>query len=340
MSDNWDVNWAVTVDGKDVSSRMRPYLLEIEVRDVEGVVSDHCSLRLDDREGQLKFPPKNSLVDVSLNGVIAFRGRTDSVKSSGTRGGGRILSIDAKSFDTRGAAKTEQLFHKDDATLEAFLGEAAVNAGLTVKVDPQLASVFRDYWCAYGESFMELGNRLAREFGATFKIRDNIAVFVPRGADLGLMPVAAVVGQGGNVINWDIEPFVGWPVSKSVKARWFDRKSATFKEKEVALEMGEEATAERTIHTLAADEGSAQTLATGRKVDAEQDLGGGAVEMDLVPHARAEARLTLSGARPGVDGTYRITSVTHRANRSGGSTTRCEIKRPSEGAGTDERRTG
>ncbi len=339
MSDNWNVKWSVLINGKDLSSRMRPFLTDIEVRDVQGEASDHCSLRFDDKGGVIKLPPKGSLVDVNLNGVNVFRGRVDSVRSSGTRGGGRLLSVDAKSFDTRGGAKSEQLFHKDDATLEEFLGHAAAKAGFSLKVDPQLASIFRDYWLADDESFMMLGHRLAREFGATFKIRDNVAALVPRGADLGLMPVEAVIGRGGNVINWDIEPFVGWPAAKSVKARWFDRKAARFEEKEVSLDMGEEATAERTINTLASDSGGAESLANARKVDAEQDVGGGSVELDLTPHARAEAPLTLSGARAGVDGTYRITSVTHKANRSSGSTTRCEIKRPTNGAGTDGRKT-
>lgn len=50
--------------------------------------------------------------------------------------------------------------------------------------------------------------------------------------------------------------------------------------------------------------------------------------MDLTPEAQAEAPFKLTGARQGVDGTWRITSVTHKANRGGGSTTSLEIKEP------------
>lgn len=54
--------------------------------------------------------------------------------------------------------------------------------------------------------------------------------------------------------------------------------------------------------------------------------------------AQAEAPFVFSGARAGVDGTYRISSRTHRADRGGGSITELQIKQPEGGAGKDTRR--
>jgi len=276
-------------------------------------------------------------VEVWLDGVMVFRGRSDAPRSTGARGAGTLLRVTAKGFDTRGKAKTQQSFHKDDATLKEFLGEAADNAGFSLKIDDSLGSIKRDYWGADGESFLALGQRLARELNATFKLREPEAVFVPRGSD-GVAAVEARCGPGGNVINWDIEPFSGRGVFKSAKVRWFDRKKAKFEETEVTIDDAE-GEAEQITRSLAADEAQAEGIAKGRKSEAERDAGSGTIEMDLVAHARAEAPLTFSGARRGVDGTYRIVSVTLRASRDNGSTTRCQVKQPGGGAGTDDRKT-
>ena len=332
----WNVDWVVRINGRDLSSRMAPFLTSIEVSDQEGSASDSCSLTFDDSKGHLKLPSKGSLVEVSLNGIVVFRGRTDAPRSTGARGGGMLLQVSAKGFDTRGGAKLQQLFHKDDATLEEFLREAAENAEFSLKVDPALGAIFRDYWLADNESFGALGQRLARELNATFKLRDNEAVFVPRGAST-LAAVEAIAGINGNVISWDIQPFSGRGVYKSAKVRWFDRKAARFEEKSVDIE-GLDGRIDHVSGVMAADEGQADGIAKGRKSEAERDAGSGTILMDLVAHARAEAPLTFSGARPGVNGTYRIVSVKHQANRSSGSTTQCQIKQPGDGAGADERK--
>lgn len=59
--------------------------------------------------------------------------------------------------------------------------------------------------------------------------------------------------------------------------------------------------------------------------------------MTLMPRARVEGTLVVKGTRPGVDGSYRIAGVTHRLERSSGSTTELELKQPGSGVGTDNR---
>lgn len=335
----WKVDWQVKINGRDLSSRMRPFLLEIEVTDKAGQESDSCNLTFDDAGGRLKLPPKGALVEVRLNGVLVFRGRVDTVRSSGTRGGGRLLRVHAKGFDTRGKAKSPQSFHMDDTTLGKFLEKAASNAGYSIKVDDAFAQIHSPYWGADGESFVELGQRYARQLHGTFKLRDREGVLAGRGMN-ALPPVVAIVGKGGNVISWDIEPFAGRPTMKKAKARWFDRAKAVFQEEEVEIEDADAVEADYAVPGLMADGDQAKSVAEGRKGAAERDAGGGTVEMDLTPHAQAEAPFHFSGGRRGVDGTYKIETRVHRANRSGGATTRCDIKQPGGGAGKDDRSAG
>lgn len=331
----WTVRWAVEIDDLDVSEPMAPYLIDIEVSDREGMSSDTASLTLDDREGQLKLPKAGKKMTVALDGATVFRGVVDIVRSSGARGGGRLLKVAAKGFDTRGKAKEAQFFHVDDAPLGDFLAEAAKRAGFALKIDPVLSAVKRAYWAVDGESFAALGERIAREFNATFKLRDDKAVLVQRGAD-HLPAVSGVVGPGGNVINWDIAPITGRGRFARAEVRWFDRAEAKFKSEAVEIE-GEGAEAANVTRVPAADAEQARAMAEGRAGESERNAGEGSVELDLTPSAQAEAPFTIIGARPGVDGSYRITGVTHRANRGGGATTRIEVKQPGGGAGQDAR---
>jgi phage protein D len=327
----WKVDWQVSVNGQDMSGSMRPFLTEIEVNDKAGTASDTCSLKLDDNAGVLAFPAEGSFVAVSLMGVPVFEGTVDDTKSDGSRGGGRFLTVNAKGFDTRGKVKEGQNFHKDDASLDDFLQESAKRAGFSISVDSSLASKQRPYWSADGESFLGVGEKLAREFNATFKIRGMQAVFVPRNSVL-LGSVQGIVGPNGNVINWSISPYTGRAAFTKTKARWFDRKTGKFEEKEIEVGSSRplpEST--NVVRSLAADEAQATDLAEGRKSEAEREGGQGSVELDLAPEAQAEGMFTLIGARAGVDGTYRIEGVKHKASRSGGATTGLDLKQPQVG---------
>ncbi|HEX5934590.1 MAG TPA: late control D family protein [Pseudorhizobium sp.] len=341
----WTVDWKVFVDGEDMTTAMRPFLLKISISDKDGSASDSCSLELDDSGGQVKLPAEGAGVQVFLQGVSAFTGKVDSVRSKGARGSGRTLSVGAKGFDVKGKAKEPQSHHMDDATLQQFLDRAAKNAGLKgITIDPAFAAIARDYWSAASESFLHLGQRLARELGGTFKIRGDQAVLAKRGQGLSATGQAlpTIVGVApppnsttGNVINWEIAPLTGRAKFSRSKVRYFDRASASFKEIEV--ETGVEAEATNEVRTAVADEDQAKAVAEGRKASSEREGGQGSVELDLDPTAQAEGTYIMTGARPGVDGIYRISGVDHKADRSGGATTRLEIKQPSGGAGKDDR---
>ncbi len=91
------------------------------------------------------------------------------------------------------------------------------------------------------------------------------------------------------------------------------------------------------IRSTAGDKDQAKDIAEARKREAEREGGEGTVVLDLTPSAQAEAMLTLTGTRSGVDGSYRIVTVTHRADRSGGASTSLEPKQPTGDAGKDQR---
>lgn len=335
----WTVVWKVEVNGQDMTAAMKPFLTDITVTDKAGESSDTCSLTFDDTDAQIRLPAEGSSVRVSLQGVQVFQGIVDKVRSSGARGGGRTLSVQAKGMDSRGKVKEPVQLHQDDGSVGDFLKKLGGVAGYSVKVDGALGAIVRTYLAADGESFLHVGQRLARELGGTFKIRGTEAVLAKRGEDAGLPAIAGRVGEGGNVVSWNIAPFNGRPAFTKAKVQWFDRETAAFKEKEVGIDLGRALPeAVNLIRSKAADEGQAKDITDARKREAEREGGEGSVELDLEPEAQAEGKFTLTGARPGIDGTYRIESVSHKATRSGGSTTSLTLKQPQGNAGKDTRK--
>ncbi|MCK5932072.1 MAG: late control D family protein [Fulvimarina manganoxydans] len=336
----WKTEWAVLVNGTDVTLNMRPYLMTVEVQDMDGTSSDTCRLSFDDSEGQCLLPPHGADIEVFLDGAPIFEGKVDSTPWRVSRGEGRVLTVSAKGFDTRGKAKAGQQWHLDDATLEDALGKAAEKAGFSVVVDPAFAAIKRAYWAPDGASFLAWGEKLARAHGATFKMRGTQAVFAKRGNGLSVtgapMPtVTGIVGQ--NVISVDIDPSKGRPVFKQKRVRYFDRAKAQFMEKVVDVETGDASDAIDTLRWLANDEDHAQAIADGQKTNAEREAAVGSVGLTLTVTAQAEGTFVLTGARPGIDGTYRITGVTHRADRRSGSTTVLQLAQPQGEVGKDSR---
>lgn len=330
----WDVTWKVFVNGNDKTSKFKPSLISITIKDKDGTAGDSCSLRLDDSNGRAIMPPSDGNLVVYLQGVKKFEGKIDKIRSRGSRSGGRVLSISAKGFDTKGKVKDGQRWHKDDATLGDALQHAAKKAGLSgIKVDPEFASIKRDYWSPDGASFLAWGQRLAREHHATFKIRGDKAVFAKRDSS-DLPEVHGTYGD--NLISWDIAPKTSRRRFKKSRIQYFDRNKAEYMNEEI--DFGDN-TAEATneIRTIVADKDQAKTNLKARKSEADREGGEGSAVLNLTVNAQAEAPFRLSGARPGVDGQYRIVSVTLRARRSGGSTTSLELKQPKGSAGKDTR---
>ena len=346
------VDWSVMIDGVNATSAFNPYVMELEVSDKAGTESDTARITLAD-DGRIIMPRKGATMSVSIMGQPVFTGKTESPRFTLAKGDGGKLVLSAKGVDMEKAAKEGQHFAKEDAKLEDYLKDLAKRAGLSsIKVDPALAKIKRAWWGSEGRSFLHEGQRLAREFGATFKIQDGKAVFAKRGS--GATPSGQALPtiyatRPGNLISVDIEPFEAREVFRDVRLSFFNRKTAKFQEEKVDIETGSgsssgsspEGGAKAVLRGKRADKQDAKDRGEGRKTEADRDKGGGTVEILIEPQARAEGTCILSGARRGVDGTYRRETATHTLQASeGGSTTKLVLKQPADKAGKDDRKAG
>lgn len=307
--------------------------------------------------------PKSKAKSKSEHGGKTGRGGHDAggkgsgeggeAHSTGGRSKGRTLTLTASSADMHGKLKTHKSAHKDDAKFKDVATEWGQKAGVTVKVDDTLGAIERPYWAMANEHYMHWGVRMARELGATFKIFGTQAVFAPRQGGMtvdGQALQGITAAWGVNLIDWSISPVTSRPIHKSYKARHYDPK--TCKHGTVKADADADADAdsdtdgesggdaEHTERWKSPDADHAKHKAGSNQAQNKRDKGcGDSVTIDGEPAAQAEAPCTVSGVRPGVDGTYLISDVTHSLVRSAGFTTKLALKQPSGDAGTDSRKT-
>lgn len=336
--------FSVSVGGEDVTRAFTPRVTSISVTENSGSTADTASITLDDKDGSLSLPSIGDKISVGLGwgrAVEIFQGAIDNIESTGSRGG-LYLTISATSADhTKTKVKGRHHKHKDDATLGDVAQEWGSASGLDgVHVHESLSSIQRAYWGMHNESFPSWAMRTAQQYGATFKILGNRGVMVPRsggasasGKDLGA--VKAV--RPGNLMSWNIRPKIGRPQHAKFKAKHFDIPKAEWKWKDEEPSYDTDAEAEHTATFAEPDEDTASSRAESNMKESDRDRGTGTVTIDGEPLAQAEAPCTVSGARPGVDGTYRIDSVTHTYSRGGGWTTDLSLKQPTGEAGKDTR---
>jgi len=333
----------VSIDGLDITERLRPILVDLSVTDKAGTVSDTATLLLADPGGRIVMPRRGARVAVELpwrGGLVpVFAGGVDDVRSKYDRGAGLRMQIAAKGMDTRGGVKAPRERHWDDTDLATVLREAGEDAGVTVKVHESLGAIRRAWWGMDGESLVAFGRRIARETGTTFKFTGGReAVLAPRssGMSAGGKPLPSIVVRpGDNLLSLDIAPDHGRPRFSKVKARWYDLKEGRLRTETVETE--DEDGGEQTLPETAADADAAGRAAGSEQAEAERAKGGGRVEITGNPTATPEGAAEIAGVRRGVDGAYTIETVTHSLTRGRGFVTALDLVKPGDGVGEDER---
>lgn len=333
--------FAVSIGGTDITGRIKDDVISIRIRRASGATADTAEIVLDDAYGHIVMPKPGAKVSISLGWesgpfAVVFDGFVDdSPLSSCARGEGRLLTVKAKSADARTKIKQAEEKHKDDTSLSSVMTEWAQDAGLAgVRVDDALGNIRRPYWSMNRESFIAWGQRIAREVGGTFKIMGDQAVLVKRsgGTSASGRPLAAIVAAWGvNLIEWQLSPFRARPPHQQFEVTWYDRDEAKHKRQRVQAD-AQNTEAGALDRFSMQDQDAADNRAGSNGIEGDRESGGGSVTIDGEPAAEPEAPCLISGARPGIDGTYRIDAVEDFYDRAGGYVTTLELKQPAASA--------
>jgi uncharacterized protein len=366
-----ETQFFVTVDGKDVSNRFASRLISLTITDNSGETADTCRFCLDDKGSTIVMPKKGAPIKIMLGSLKGspervFDGLVDDVQSEGTRGGGMVLWIDGKSIDTEALAKVKRRKHWDNKTVGEAMKEAAKDAKMELTVADRIDKLKRTYIAQDNESSLHFIQRLARETGGTFKViggSKGVVLDRNEGKTAGGGSGAEItVTIGQDVISWQVSPLITRPKFDNVTARWYDKKEAKYKEQKVEVpdkagtDSGEGAghgaggggggggttelpDVDDNVRNTRVDEEEADQVANAGAKESSRSKGAGHVIIDGNAKPKAEGKLTIKGARPGIDGTYVIDYVMHELSKGDGWTTTISVAKPDTGGGDDRRET-
>jgi len=176
--------WRVVLDGKDLTDRLAPRLLDLSLTESRGDEADQVDLRVHDHDGMLALPRRG----VTLQVAIGFEGsglfdkgtfNVDDVEHSGSPD---IITIRARSADLTGAVRRRRERSWHDTTLGDILGAIAGEHSLRPAIAADLASIAVPHLDQANESDINLLTRLGRRFDAVATVKAGALIFAPIGA--------------------------------------------------------------------------------------------------------------------------------------------------------------
>jgi uncharacterized protein len=319
-------DWRVTLDGKDLSDRLRPRLVSLSLSEKRGDEADQLDIVLSDADGMLAIPKEGAVLKVQLGwkqGLDVTVGlvdkgsfKVDDVSHSGPPD---EITIKARAADFTSKIRNRREQSWKNTTLGAVLKDVAGRNGLTLKVAPALSSIALKSISQSRESDIAFLRRLGREHDAVATIKDKHLIFAKKGAGTttsGKALQSLTIRRGdGDRHNWQRQKRDG---QEGVSASWHDKKGAKRKTFTVGKEDGA-----KKLRKVYPDEASAKRAALAerdrlKRAPATMDVKLALGRADAMP----EARVKVSGYKDEIDATtWLISEVTHRLDKAGGFTT-------------------
>lgn len=324
-------DWRVTLDGVDLSDRIRPRLVSLTLSEKRGDEADQLDIVLSDHDGMLAIPPEGAVLHLQLGwkqgrdvtpGLIdkgSFK--VDDVQHSGPPD---QITIRARAADFTSEIRNRRAHSWKDTTLGAVLRDVAGRNGLTARIAPALASIALASISQSRESDIAFLRRLGRENDAVATIKDKHLIFSPKGAGQTTsgqaLPTLTITRASGDGHNWQRQKRDG---QEGVTASWRDKKAAKHKTVTVGKEDGA-----KKLRKVYPDEASAKRAAISerdrlKRAPATLDMRLALGRADAMP----EARVTVTGFKADIDGTtWLISEVSHRLDKSGGFRTELKME--------------
>ncbi len=327
----------VTVDGQPVSGLFYSRLVSATFRDEPGQKTDSCTIRLDDARNEIALPRKGASLAAALGyletGVLSVG--TYKVQTVTLEGGedGEFITIVAKAAElTKSKLKDEGRAAYEKKTFGQIVEALAKAAGLSAKVDPELAGIMFAYKARVDQSRIDFLTRLGDEVGAVIKPANGMLIAAKRGSSRSVSgkPVPAIMITRRDCESWRINPD-GRQSYGAVVTGWIDQK--TGKRRTERKETGREGP-DFMVKDPLPDQPRAKKAGEAEAERLNRATGDGEFVLYGRPAAQAEAIVMASGFRSGIDGEWRASAVEHVFEERGFRTT-IEVKSPESGKDKD-----
>ncbi|MBH9537913.1 contractile injection system protein, VgrG/Pvc8 family [Novosphingopyxis sp. YJ-S2-01] len=349
--------WRIALDGRDLSDRLRPYLMSIALQERREDAADQLTVDLDDSAGDLALPPVGATIQVQLGfegqdgGVAAglFDKGLFTVDEVTHSGPPDRITLRARSADFTSSWRMRRDQSWQDVTLGAVLQELAGRQEIKARIAAALASRQFATLVQSRESDLAFLRRLGKENDAVATVKNGTLLFLPLaggqtagGESLPPVRIAYRDGDGHDYRIAAREEYSG------VTAKWHDKQAA--KEKTVKARAAkakaepEEAPSVTTgdaenpkvLHKIFASEEEAQRAADAEWARIRRAPRSLSVNLAFGrPEIGAEQPVTLTGFRAEITAeNWIVASVAHNLDPRSGLTTRLECEVPIAGAGS------
>lgn len=310
-------DFRILAEGTDITDKIADRLIRLSVTDEAGRRSDAARIELDDRDAAIRLPRTGAELEIWLGYesslVRAGLYKVDRLELSAPPA---TLLLEATSANMKASLKEQKTRPWEATTIGAIIEAIAADHGLTPTVGDDLSGVAIDREDQLDESDMHFLSRLAIDRDAVAKPADDRLLFVRRdqakSASGRTLPTTML--RPGDVTSWQVS-ITERLRYQSVVAYWHDTEAA--ERREVRAGSGEPTF---TIASDFPDAATAQAAANARL----GALARGTSELEMTMPGRAdlfaEAPLTLTGFRDGVDGDWTVETVEHSLSRSGFTT--------------------
>lgn len=223
--------------------------------------------------------------------------------------------------------------------LKTVLTDMFGKIGMGVQMAGAIGDVKQDYWNV-NDSPANFAARMARDRGGLFKIANNTAMIIPTSGginSIGTTMATIDAVWGVNLIGWRIKPYAGRPQYGEAQSRFFKAFDAEWDKASQSIGGSTPFGGTNAItHAVAAvaDKTEGDSVNKGSEQGSNLKRGKGWVLLNGEPRCCGGCHILITGARPGVDGTYLVTESEHNYTRGGGYTTRANVQYPEPKGGS------
>ena len=224
----------VTLDGADLTDRIRPRLVSLTLSEKRGGEADQLDIVIEDSDGRVALPREGARLSVQLGwrqGGDVTVGMVDKgsfvVDEVGHGGPPDVITLRARSADMTGDVRRRRDGSWHGTTIGAVLGQVAARQGLQLRCAPVLASIAIPALAQQRESDMALVKRLGRDHDAVATFKRGALIFAPIGAATSSsgrpLPALTIARRHGDTHDFRREKR---EEAEGVTASWHDRAGA------------------------------------------------------------------------------------------------------------------
>ncbi len=301
-------DFRIVANDQDVTATLRDRLLSLTLTEADGESADKLELTFDDRDHAIAEPEVDASLQVWLGprGQLSDMGRF-TIEGYSFSGPPDTLKVTATAVDLKSPVRVPTTRAWENRTLRQIVTEIAERAGLQAVVGASVAGISYPYLAQTAESDLHFLSRLARQIDATAKAAGGRLVLAARGDDV------TASGDAKTPVTLSRSDLVSWAYDLSERAR----------EGAVAADVQDTATATRkritkgtgpvrVLRHPAASEDEAQAKAQAALTKSTRDQ----IEIEaslsrFEPALFAGGRVTISGLRPTMAGTWHVVHVRH-----------------------------